>query len=145
VASHENTTTATDADVAAFLATVPQPVRRRDAERLVALMSRVTGERPTMWGPTIVGFGTYHYRYPSGREGDMAAAGFSPRKAATTVYLPDGVDSYADELAALGPHTVGRACLYLKDLDAIDLGILEDVVRRSYTAVTHGVFGTRLT
>src|SRR3954467_3749724 len=107
-----NRTTATDADVAAFVAAVENSVRRRDAERLVTLMTRVTGERPRLWGPTIVGFGTYHYRYESGREGDMAAAGFSPRKAATTIYLPEGVGAHADLLAVLGPHTVGRGCLY---------------------------------
>src|SRR6478735_5189430 len=103
-----NKTTATDADVAAFLAAVESPVRRRDAGQLAALMTRVTGEQPRMWGPSIVGFGTYHYRYPSGRQGDMAAAGFSPRKAATTIYLPEGVGAHADLLAALGPHTLGK-------------------------------------
>ena len=96
-----------------------------------------------MWGPTIVGFGTYHYRYPSGREGDMAAAGFSPRKAATTIYLPEGVDAHADLLAPLGPHTLGKGCLYLKDLDAVDLAALEEIVRRSYATVTAGTFGSR--
>ena len=143
--AHEpNKTTATDADVDAFVAAVQHPVRRRDAERLVTLMSRVTGEQPRMWGPTIVGFGTYHYRYPSGREGHMGATGFSPRKAATTIYLPDGVDAHADLLASLGPHTVGKGCLYVKDLDAVDVGVLEEVVRRSFATVTAGTFGTRL-
>ena len=144
MADAPNTTTATDADVPAFLAAVQHPVRQRDAQRLAALMSRVTGEQPRMWGPTIVGFGTYHYRYGSGREGTMAAAGFSPRKAATTIYLPDGVEAHADLLAGLGPHTVGRGCLYLKDLDAVDQAVLEEVVRRSYATVTAGTFGTRL-
>ena len=145
MAGEQNKTTATDADVAAFLAAVEHPVRRRDAERLVALMTRVTGEPPRMWGPTIIGFGTYHYRYPSGREGDMAAAGFSPRKPATTIYFPDGVEAHADLLATLGTHTLGKACLYIKDLDAVDLAVLEELVRRSYATVTAGVYGTRLT
>ncbi|WP_456843926.1 DUF1801 domain-containing protein [Cellulomonas sp. P5_C6] len=144
MADTPNKTTATDADVAAFIAAVDHPVRRRDAERLVALMTRVTGQPPRMWGPSIVGFGTYHYRYPSGREGDMAAAGFSPRRGATSIYLPDGVDAHADLLAALGPHTLGRGCLYVKDLDTVDLAVLEEVVRRSYATVTAGGFGTRL-
>lgn len=138
-----NKTTATDADVAAFLAAVVGPVRRRDAGQLAALMTRVTGEQPRMWGPSIVGFGTYHYRYPSGRQGDMAAAGFSPRKAATTIYLPEGVGAHADLLAALGPHTLGKGCLYVKDLASVDLTVLEQVVRRSYAAVTGGTFGSR--
>ncbi|GEK19757.1 DUF1801 domain-containing protein [Cellulomonas xylanilytica] len=143
--AHEpNKTVPTDADVAAFVAAVEHPVRRRDAERLIDLMARVTGEQPRMWGPTIVGFGTYHYRYPSGREGSAGAAGFSPRKAATTVYFPDGAETHADLLADLGPHTIGKSCLYLKDLDAVDLGVLEEMVRRSYATVTAGTFGTRL-
>lgn len=143
--AHEpNKTVPTGADVEAFIERVEHPVRRRDAERLIALMSRVTGEQPRMWGPTIVGFGTYHYRYPSGREGDMGAAGFSPRKTATTVYLPDGVDAHAELLESLGPHTLGKGCLYLKDLDSVDLGVLEEVVRRSFATVTAGTFGTRL-
>ncbi|MDF9876069.1 DUF1801 domain-containing protein [Cellulosimicrobium cellulans] len=132
----ENTTQPTDADVEAFLAAVSHPVRRRDAHRLVELLSRITGEPPRMWGSSIVGFGTYHYRYASGREGDMAAAGFSPRKAATTVYLMDGVDAHAALLDRLGPHTVGKGCVYVKDLDAVDLGVLEEVVKRSYATLT---------
>jgi hypothetical protein len=141
----ENTTQPTDADVEAFLAAVEHPVRRRDAHRLVDLLSRVTGEPPRMWGTSIVGFGTYHYRYASGREGDMAAAGFSPRKAATTVYLMDGVDAHAALLDRLGPHTVGKGCVYVKDLDAVDLGVLEEVVRRSYATLTDDPeFGRRL-
>ena len=142
--SDSSTTRPTDADVTAFLAAVEHPVRRRDAERLVRLMHRVTGEEPRMWGPSIVGFGTYHYRYASGREGDTAAAGFSPRKAATTVYLTDGVDEHAELLGRLGPHSVGKACLYVKDLDEVDLGVLEEMVRRSYTTLTGSpAFGKR--
>ena len=144
MAPEPNKTQPTDADVDAFVAAVEHPVRRRDAERLIALMTRVTGERPRMWGPTIVGFGTYHYRYPSGREGSAGAAGFSPRTTATTIYFPDGVEAHPDLLARLGPHTVGKACLYVKDLDTVDLGVLEEMVRRSYTTVTAGTFGTRL-
>ncbi|MGM7423513.1 DUF1801 domain-containing protein [Cellulosimicrobium sp. CpK407] len=141
----ENMTRPSGADVEAFLAAVEHPVRRRDAYRLVELMGRVTGEPARMWGSSIVGFGTYHYRYASGREGDMAAAGFSPRKAATTVYLMDGVDAHAALLERLGPHTVGKGCVYVKDLDAVDLGVLEEVVRRSSATLTGGpAFGRRL-
>ncbi|WP_454044058.1 DUF1801 domain-containing protein [Cellulosimicrobium sp. Marseille-Q8652] len=136
MATNENATRPTDTDVQAVLASVEHPVRRRDAQRLVTLMTRVTGEEPRMWGPSIVGFGTYHYRYASGREGDMAAAAFSPRKAATTIYLADGVDEHADLLARLGPHTVGKGCVYVKDLDQVDLGVLEETVRRSFATVT---------
>ncbi|MCB7138121.1 DUF1801 domain-containing protein [Cellulosimicrobium marinum] len=145
MAAQENRTRPTDADVEAFLATVEHPVRRRDAERLVELMTRVTGEPPRMWGPSIVGFGSYHYRYASGREGDMAAVGFSPRKAATTLYLTDGVDEHAALLARLGPHAVGKSCVYVKDLDAVDLAVLEEMVGRSYETLTGSpAFGRRL-
>lgn len=128
----------TDADVTAFVEAVEHPVRRRDAARLVDLLSRVTGEPPRMWGPSIVGFGSYHYQYASGREGDMCALGFSPRKAATTLYLMDGAERYPELLERLGPHTTGTSCLYVKDLDAVDLDVLEEMVRRSYAAVTGG-------
>ncbi len=145
MAASESRTQPTDGDVEAFVASVEHPVRRRDARRLVELMTRVTGEPARMWGPSIVGFGTYHYRYASGREGDMAAAGFSPRKAATTVYLMDGVDVHAALLERLGPHTVGKGCVYVKDLDAVDLEILEEVVRRSSATLTDvSGFGRRL-
>jgi hypothetical protein len=117
--------------VRSFLDGVTPEKRRRDAETLVAMMGRVTGESPRMWG-TIVGFGDYHYKYASGREGDTAAVGFSPRKAATTVYLVDGVDRYQEQLQRLGPHTTGVGCLYLKDLERVDLAVLEQIVSESY-------------
>lgn len=129
-------TVPTGADVGDFLAGVDHEVRRRDAHTLVELMRRVTGEPPRMWGPSLVGFGTYHYVYESGREGDTGAIGFSPRKAATTVYFNDGFDAYAEQLERLGPHSLGRSCLYLKDLAAVDLDVLEDMVRRSYATTT---------
>ena len=125
-----------DEPVEAFLARVEHPVRRRDAATLVQLMVRATGQPPRMWGSAIVGFGSYHYVYASGREGDMAAVGFSPRKAATTVYLADGFEGHGDDLARLGPHTLGKSCLYLKDLGAVDLDVLGTVVARSYATVS---------
>ena len=95
-----------------------------------------------MWG-TIVGFGQYHYKYDSGREGDIPAAGFSARKAATTVYVADGVGAHTDLLGQLGPHTTGVGCIYMKDLTAVDLDVLEAVVARSFGAVTAGTFTKR--
>jgi hypothetical protein len=133
----------TDASVREFVDGVPGAARRRDAETLIEIMQRVTGEPPRMWGPTIIGFGSYHYKYASGREGDAGAAGFSPRKAATTVYLPDGVGAYAEELGRLGEHTTGVGCLYLTHLDRVDLGVLESIVEQSYRRVTAGTFGQR--
>ena len=136
MAANQNSTQPTAVDVAAFVRSVEHPVRRRDAERLVELMSRVSGRKPTMWGPTMVGFGTYHYQYDSGREGDTAAIGFAPRKAASTIYLTNGVENNADLLSLLGPHTTGKGCLYVKDLDAVDLAVLEQILDRAYDAAT---------
>ncbi|MGI8513958.1 MAG: DUF1801 domain-containing protein [Acidimicrobiia bacterium] len=131
-----------DKTVGEFLAGVEHPKRRRDAETLLSLMGRVTGEKPRMWG-SIVGFGQYHYKYASGREGDSGAAGFSPRKAATTVYLPDGTGAHTDLLERLGPHTTGVGCLYIKDLEDVDLNVLETIVARSYGTVTDGTYTLR--
>ena len=136
MASSDVKTTENDGDVTAFLASVDDETRRRDALVLLELMERVTGEPPRMWGPSIIGFGRHHYAYPSGREGDQPAAAFSPRKAATTVYLMGGADERGELLGRLGPHTLGKGCLYLKRLDAVDLGALEELVRRSYQHTT---------
>ena len=127
-------------EVRARIEAVPSPRRRRDAERVVALMERVTGEPPRLWGTSIIGFGQYHYEYESGRKGDGPAASFSPRKAATVVYLADGVGAHDVELGQLGPHEVGVGCLYLKDLDAVDLEALERIVGASYRCLTAGTY-----
>ena len=132
----------TGGDVDAFLEQVTPAKRRRDAGTLVTLMRRVTGEEPVLWG-TSIGFGTYHYTYESGREGDAGAAGFAPRKPATVVYLPDGVGAHAEALERLGPHTTGLVCVYIKDLEAVDLGVLEGIVAESYRNVTAGVWAKR--
>lgn len=129
--------------VRAHLDTVASKTRRRDADTLLELMARITGEEPRMWGPSIIGFGSYHYKYASGREGDAPASGFSPRKAATSVYLPDGIGTYTEQLAHLGEHNAGVGCLYLKDLAKTDLEVLESIITESYRAVTAGMFGQR--
>jgi len=128
----ENKTKPTGADVDAFIDAVDSDRRREEARTVLTLMREVTGEEPAMWGPSMVGFGSVHYRYESGREGDMFAAGFSPRKGAMTVYVNDGFDGREELLARLGPHTTGAACLYLKRLDAVDLDVLRDLVEASY-------------
>jgi Domain of unknown function (DU1801) len=125
-----------------YLDGVTPEKRRRDAERLLELMARVTEESPQLWG-SIIGFGQYHYKYQSGREGDVAAAGFAARKAATTVYLVDGVGRYEQQLERLGPHTTGVGCLYIKDLDKIDLSVLEAIVAESYRTVTSDTYTLR--
>lgn len=132
-----------DDDVRGFLDRVQHPVRRRDADTLLELMTRATGQPARMWGSSIIGFGTYHYKYASGREGDAPAAGFSPRKAATTIYLADGIGAHPELLERLGPHTTGVGCLYVKDLAQVDLTVLEELVASSYSALTDGTYGMR--
>jgi hypothetical protein len=122
----------TGAPVAEFLAQVPDEQRREDAHRLCALMQEITGEPPAMWGTTIVGFGSYHYRYASGREGDSPLAGFSPRSQHLVIYLiGEFADRYQAALARLGPHKTGKGCLYLKRLDDVDTGALRELIDRS--------------
>ena len=128
--------------VRGFLDRVTPEKRRRDAQTMLDLMTRVTGESPRLWS-SIVGFGRYHYRYDSGREGDSAAAGFAPRRDATTIYLPDGIGTYRSQLERLGPHTTGVGCLYLKDLDQVDLAVLEEIITESYRSVTGGTYTAR--
>jgi hypothetical protein len=122
----------TSADVDTFIDAVPDEHRRSDARELCEFMRSVTGEPPVMWGPSIVGFGSYHYRYESGRTGDAPLAAFSPRKANLVVYLVGGFeDRYPKLLEQLGPHKSGKACLYLKRLRDVDLDALRQLVQRS--------------
>lgn len=120
----------TGTDVAGLIARVTSASRREDAERLVALMREVSERDAATWG-TIIGFGACHYRYPTGTEGESPLLSFAPRKSATTIYLLDGVTSHADVLPDLGPHSTGAGCLYLKDLEQIDLDVLRGVLQRS--------------
>lgn len=131
----ENKTQPTKVPLATFLKTVTPEVRREDARVLDTMMQRVTGEKPVMWGPSIVGYGSYTYRSPAGTTGVWPATGFSPRKAALTVYLMDGCDFYAKDLAKLGKHTSSVSCLYIKKLADIDLKVLEKVLKASYQRV----------
>ena len=126
----------TAADVDAFLDAVPDERRRADAWAVCRLMQRVTGEQPVLWGTSIVGFGRVRLRYASGRELDWPVTGFSPRKAATTVYLTDGFEERTDLLARLGPHSIGKSCLYLKRLAQVDLDVLEALVTESVQHLT---------
>ena len=130
----EPKTKPTAVSVAAFLKTVEPVERRKQCQTLVSLLKKVTGEAPRMWGPSIVGFGTYHYVYASGREGDWPLAGFSPRKQNLTVYLMEGLDSNPDLMAKLGKFTTGKSCLYVKKLEDVDLTVLEQLAGRSVAA-----------
>jgi len=131
----DNQTKPTKLSVAAFIDAVADETRRADAKALVKLMQRATGERPKMWGPTIVGFGSYHYTYETGREGDMPLAGFSPRKAATVLYGMRGSSDSDALLAKLGKHTTGKGCLYIKKLADVDQKVLEELAVKSVAAM----------
>lgn len=116
----------------AFIAAVPDEARREDARTLCRLLADWTGEPPAMWGTSIVGFGSYRYRYESGHEGTAALVGFSPRKANLVLYLVGGVeDRYPKLLERLGPHKRGKGCLYLKRLDDVDRDVLRELVERT--------------
>jgi uncharacterized protein DUF1801 len=118
--------------VEAFIAAVSDDGRREDAQKLCDLLSEWTGEPPAMWGATIVGFGLYHYRYDSGHEGTAPLVGFAPRKGNLVMYLVGGVqDRYPELLEQLGPHKVGKGCLYLKRLDDVDREALRALVDRT--------------
>ncbi|MBA3314310.1 MAG: DUF1801 domain-containing protein [Planctomycetaceae bacterium] len=130
----ENQTQETDASVEAFLESVEHPGRRADSNVLLDLMRRVTGAPPKMWGPAIIGFGKYHYRYDSGREGDMLRVGFSPRKANLALYVIIKDDDRKPLLAKLGKHKTGVSCLYINKLADVDLKVLEAMVARSWNA-----------
>ncbi len=111
-----------------FLSSVDDPRRAEDARTAVELMRRVTGQEPTMWGPSMIGFGSFHYRYASGHEGDTFVVGLSPRKAALTVYGVYDANRPDPRFEALGPHTTGKGCLYVKDLAKLDADVFEQLV-----------------
>lgn len=125
-------TKATDVQVATFLDAVPDARRRQDAGVVVELMADVTGEAPAMWGPTIVGYGRYRYTYDSGHSGEMRRLGFSPRKANLVLYLASGFARRDEVLTRLGKHKTGQGCLYLNRLADVDIGVLNDLVSRSW-------------
>lgn len=136
MAKSMNKTQTTDVDPMAFISTFEDDVRRADAYRLVEIMREETGEEPYMYGASIVGFGTYHYTYESGREGDAPVVSFSPRKPHLVVYLIGGYeDRYKDQLANLGPYKTGKSCLYIKALADVDEPLLRWLIRESYIAV----------
>lgn len=126
-----NKTMPTGQGVDGFLASLSDERQRQESYVLIDLMQRVTGEKPVMWGPSIIGFGSYHYVYESGREGDSMLAGFSPRTGKFSVYIMAGFDGYPAILKRLGKYKTGKSCLYVKRLDDIDLSVLEELVGES--------------
>ncbi|HEX4605800.1 MAG TPA: DUF1801 domain-containing protein [Candidatus Angelobacter sp.] len=124
----DNKTKPTKISVAEFIDTLTDPSRRADAKALVKLMQNAAGEKPKMWGPSIIGFGSYHYTYDSGREGDMPLIAFSPRKAATVLY---GLSDAEALLPKLGKHTRGKGCLYIKKLADVNQKVLETMAAKA--------------
>lgn len=130
----ENKTKPTAANVSTFIAALPDPARQKEARKIVKWMEQVAGEEAQMWGSAIIGVGSYHYKYKSGREGDMPLIAFSPRKSATVLYNLIGFTGARDYLARLGTHTTGKGCLYIKKLADVDEEILKDLMARSLAA-----------
>jgi hypothetical protein len=127
----QNKTKPTGEDVSTFLDRVPDPGRREDARALCELMARVTGEEPVLWGGSMVGFGSYRYKYDSGREGEWLATGFAPRAKELVVYLMAETPDREQLLARLGKHRIGKSCLYIKALSAVNCAVLAELVRGS--------------
>ncbi len=127
-----NKTLPTKQSVSDFLKTVENVDRLRDAKTLLAIFKKITGKKATMWGPSIIGFGQYHYVYESGREGDMLIVGFSPRKANMVLYVLGSINDDDPLLEKLGTYKTGRACLYIKKLEDVNLPILEQIIEKSF-------------
>ncbi len=129
----QNKTKPTKSSASAFIDSIADPARRADPKTLLKLMESAAGEKPKMWGSSIIGFGSYHYKYESGREGDMPVIAFSPRKAATVLYGMIGFDEAGPLLARLGAHTTGKGCLYIKKLADVDQRVLETLIAKAAT------------
>lgn len=127
----DNKTVPTTATVDSFLATVSQQ-RADEARELIRMMERISGHPAVMWGPSIIGFGSYHYRYESGREGDMPLIAFSPRKAQLVLYVLDDATNYTEILGRLGKHKTSKACLYITKLADVDAAVLEELVTAAH-------------
>ena len=130
----ENKTKATDVSVASYFGSISDAARRKDCEALAKLMTKATKQPPKMWGSSIVGFGTYHYKYESGREGDTCLVGFSSRKGDISVYGLNAAPSHDELMRKLGRHKAGKGCLYIRNLGDIDLAVLEKLVLDAATA-----------
>jgi hypothetical protein len=124
-------TTRNEGDVEAYLNSVENEKKRQDSFTVLELMEKVTGQEPKMWGESIVGFGSYRYKYESGREGDWFLTGFAPRKQNLTLYIMPGFERYDELMQSLGKYKTGKSCLYINKIEDIDLGTLEELVRES--------------
>ena len=127
-----------DASVGAFLNSIEEEGKRADCYRVAELMQKLSGDEPKMWGASIIGFGSVHLKYPTGRELDWLVVGFSPRKANITLYITDGFAKYDELMAKLGKHKTGKSCLYVKRLSDIDMGVLEELITASIENIRRG-------
>ena len=125
-------TKVSNASVERFLNSVKDEQKRQDSFKILEMMKKITKEDPKMWGPSIVGFGSYHYKYASGHEGDMCIAGFSPRKEALTIYILPGFEKYDSLMKKLGKYKTGKSCLYIRRLEDIDTKVLTELISESY-------------
>ena len=123
-----------EASVTDFLNNIDEEQKRKDCFEIVRVMEQVTKEKPKMWGSSIIGFGSYHYKYETGREGDMMKVGFSPRKQNITLYIRGGLEEYQGLLKKLGKHSTGKGCLYIKRLSDIDVDVLKEMINESHQA-----------
>ncbi len=121
----------TTARVTDFLAAVDDPQKRADCKKIAAMMRKATGKRAKMWGSSIIGYGSYHYKYASGQEGDFMITGFSPRKQAISVYIMPGFSGFDSLMKKLGKHKTGKSCLYIKRLSDVDESVLEKLITKS--------------
>lgn len=131
MAKYQTKTVPTKVSVAKFISAVENETRRKDCQALIEIMRQITKEEPTMWGPSIVGFGKYHYKYASGHEGDCCVTGFSPRKADLTLYIMSGFTKYSELTKTLGKHKTGKVCLYIKSLEDVHLPTLKKLISES--------------
>lgn len=132
----KNKTVATNLSVTKYLDSIDDPIKKEGSKQIHKMMQELSGLKAVMWGESIIGYGTYHYKYDSGREGDFLKIGFSPRKQNFAFYIMNGAARYEDLLAKLGKHKTGKSCLYINRLADVDLEILEEICRRSYDAMT---------
>ena len=132
----KNKTTETDNSVTEFINNFENEVKRKDSFRLIEIIKSITGYEPKMWGPSIIGFGSYHYKYASGREGDSPLAGFSPRKDSLVLYIATEFEKREELLSQLGKHKSSKSCVYTKKLDDIDITVLEKMIKNSMSHIT---------
>jgi hypothetical protein len=131
----EQKTKPTSVSVKSYLSQVADAQQRADCFKILQMMKKATGLQPRMWGPSMVGFGEYHYKYASGHEGDCFLMGFAPRKGTLSLYFMPGLHRLTDSLKKLGKYKTGKACLYIKRLDDVDVDVLRDMIERGFAMI----------